>query len=136
MHTIEIEHTANLNSINITVNDQLVASECNTKILSVDLDQAAPLNILVEFSPFEIKPIVRYNGFMLDYWLADIYLENHRLMFTVKQTFFEDYKNKNIQGRINSLSVDQMNEHFFDKYIGVNNLYPDVVQAIKSNLNE
>ena len=136
MHTIEIEHTDNLEKICVTVNGQTIAEAQNTKFLSAELDQITPLNILVEFCPFGVKPIVRYNGFMLDYWLANIYLENHRLLFTVDQSFFKDYKNKNIQGRIDSLSDEQKSGQFFDKYIGINNLYPEILDNIKSNLNE
>jgi hypothetical protein len=136
MHTLEIEHTANLERICVTVNGQTIAEAQNTIFLSVELDQNYPLNILVEFYPFGEKPIVRYHGFMLDYWLANIYLENHRLLFTVGQSFFEDYRNKNIQGRIDSLTDEQKSGQFFDKYIGINNLYPEIVNKIKSNLNE
>ena len=48
-----------------------------------------------------------------------------------------DYKNKNIQGRIDSLSDTQKSvDHFWDKYIGINNLHPDIVQRIKNRLNQ
>jgi hypothetical protein len=69
---------------------------------------------------------------MLDYWLANIQLFDHELKFTITDTFFQDYKNKNIQGRIDSLSESQKDsDHYWDKYIGINNLHPDIVQQIK-----
>jgi hypothetical protein len=96
-----------------------------------------PAQIDVEFWPFKLKPRVRYNDFMLDYWLANILLQDHKLTMNVTINFFSEYRNKNIQGRVESLSEKQKNaNHFFDQYIGVNNGYPALVSEIKTTLNK
>ena len=47
------------------------------------------------------------------------------------------YKNKDINGRIAHLSDDQKNiDHFYDKYIGINNLHPELVTEIKELIKQ
>lgn len=136
MNWVEIFSPTALEHIKISVNQQMVIEGHDCKIL------AGPVNVLpalveIQFRPFKIRPIVRYNNFMLDYWLADIKLFDHELKFTVTDTFFQDYKNKNIQGRIDSLGQAQKDsDHFWDKYIGINNLHPALVQEIKKSIDQ
>ena len=79
---------------------------------------------------------MRVDNFLLDYWLANIKLWDHQLEFNISKTFYGDYKNKNIDGRIASLTKEQQNiEHFWDKYIGIDNLHPDLVDKIKNLIN-
>jgi hypothetical protein len=135
MNYVEIALPSNIKHIKIIANHQLIseAYDCSTLIAVID---TLPAVIEVEFRPFKIKPIIRYNNFMLDYWLANIQLFDHKLEFTVTDTFFQDYKNKNMQGRIDSLSESQKGvDHYWDKYIGINNLHSDIVQQIKKSIN-
>lgn len=137
MNTIEVAHTTNFDHVKIYVNSELVTEQYNCANIVCDIDYEFPFVISVEFFPFKIKPIVRYNNFMLDYWLADIYLQDHKLDLTIKETFYLDYKNKNINGRIASLPLEQQNiEHFWDKYIGINNLHPDLTNEVKHLINK
>ena len=118
--------------IKVYINQQLVSQKQNCDTVLVEFDQPLPVTIDVEFWPFKLRPLVRYNGFMLDYWLSDILLQDHKLTLAITDTFFEDYRSKNIQGRIDSLSDQQKNaKHFFDQYIGVNNRYPEIISEIK-----
>jgi len=131
MNTLEIKHK--FDHVKVYINDDLVEEKYNCDGITYTLDQLLPLKITIEFFPFNIKPIIRFNDFMLDYWLADILLQDHQLEFTVSETFYQDYKNKNINGRIASLPTDQQHvEHFWDKYVGINNLHPDLVKEIKN----
>ena len=131
MNYIEIALHNNIEHIKIIANHQLISEAYNCSALTAVID-TLPACVEVEFQPFKIKPIVRYNNFMLDYWLANIQLFDHKLEFTITDTFFQDYKNKNIQGRIDSLSDSQKGvDHYWDKYIGINNLHPSIVQQIK-----
>ncbi len=131
MNTLEIKHK--FDHVKVYINDDLVEEKYNCDGITYTLDQLLPLKITIEFFPFNIKPIIRFNDFMLNYWLADILLQDHQLEFTVSETFYQDYKNKNINGRIASLPTDQQHvEHFWDKYVGINNLHPDLVKEIKN----
>jgi hypothetical protein len=137
MNTIEIAHVANFDYVKIYINTELVTEQYNCASVACDIPHKFPFTVSVEFSPFKIKPIVRYNNFMLDYWLADIVLQDHKLELSIKETFYQDYKNKNINGRIASLPMEQQNiEHFWDKYIGINNLHPDLINEVKHLINK
>jgi len=135
MNSIEILYQQ-FDEVKIYVNQELLAQNQKCNFLKVAFNQPLPAQIDIEFWPFKIKPIVRYNKFMLDYWLANILLQDHKLTLTISNSFFSDYRNKNIQGRVDSLSEKQRNsEHFFDQYVGVNNGYPAIIQEIKKTLN-
>jgi|LakMenEpi03Aug12_release.lakeMendotaPanAssembly.Ray.scaffolds.fasta_scaffold334326_2 hypothetical protein len=136
MNTVEIEYPAGIDLVKIYISTQLVVERKDCRCVEFSFDDKLPVHIAVEFFPFKIKPIVRFNGFLLDYWLANIQLWDHRLEFTVSKTFYQDYKDKNIAGRIASLSTEhQAIEHFWDKFIGINNLHPELTEEIKKLIN-
>jgi hypothetical protein len=136
MNSVEILYQQ-FDEVKIYVNQELLAQNQKCNSLRVVFDQPLPVQIDIAFWPFTIKPIVRYNEFMLDYWLANILQQDHKITLNVSNSFFEDYRNKNIQGRVNSLSKKQQSsEHFFDQYIGVNNGYPTIIQGIKKTLDQ
>jgi len=137
MNSIEVLlQDKKFDNVKIYINQQLVAHDIDCTSLKVSFSNEFPVQIDVEFWPFKIKPSVRYNDFMLDYWLADILLQDHKLTMSVTDNFFNEYKNKNIQGRINSLSEKQrQSKHFFDLYVGINNGYPKIVKEIKKILS-
>ena len=131
MNTLEVKHK--FDHVKVYINDDLVEEKYNCNGITYTLDQPLPLKITIEFFPFNIKPIIRFNDFMLNYWLADILLQDHQLEFIVSETFYQDYKNKNINGRIASLPTHQQHtEDLWDKYIGIDNLHPDLVNEIKN----
>lgn len=117
--------------VGIKSNNSLLIEEYNCNQLHTSLADL-PAAVEIWFQPYKVKPIVRYNNFMLDYWLANIDIYDHKIEFSVSKNFFADYKNKNMQGRIDSLSEQQKSiDHYWDKYIGINNLHPELVAEIK-----
>jgi hypothetical protein len=136
MNSLEVADINNFEFVKVFINNSLVKEEYATSNIVVTFDDALPVDIAVEFKPHKIKPIVRYNNIMVDYWLANILLQDHKIQFTISNNFFQDYRNKDIQGRIDSLPEEQKNvEHFYDKYIGVDNLHPEIVNEIKKLIN-
>jgi hypothetical protein len=137
MNTIEVEHPAEFEMAKIYISTELSVERSCCRCVEFSFDNELPVHVAVEFFPFKIKPIVRFNGFLLDYWLADIQLWDHRLEFTISKTFYQDYKDKNIAGRIASLPPEhQAIEHFWDKFIGINNLHSDLTEEIKKLINK
>jgi hypothetical protein len=135
MNSIEISYSAPFDNIKIYVNQTLVAEANDVGTISSTFNYAFPVKVEVEFAPFKIKPIVRFNNFMLNYWLADILLQDHKLEFSIGENFYQDYKNKDIAGRIAHLSMEEKSlENMYDKYIGINNLYPELVKETKELL--
>jgi len=136
MNSLEVADINNFEFVKVFINNNLVKEEYATNNIVVTFDDVLPVDIAVEFKPHKIKPIVRYNNIMVDYWLANILLQDHKIQFTISDSFFQEYRNKDIQGRIDSLPEEQKNvEHFYDKYIGVNNLHPEIVNEIKKLIN-
>lgn len=137
MNSIEVFlQDQQFDEVKISVNHQLIAQNQKCHSLKIEVDSLLPVNVDVEFWPFKIRPIIRYNDVMLDYWLADVLLQDHKLSLTITDDFFERYRNKNIQGRINSLTTSQRNsENFLDQHVGVNNGYPEIVSEIKNLLS-
>jgi len=134
MNTIEVSHTQSLESIKIFVNQTLVAASANTAVLTGTVDRL-PAVVEVEFKPYGVKPVVRFNNYMLNYWLADVLVQDHKLEFTIGENFYKDYKNKDIAGRLAHLTIEEKSaENMYDKYIGINNLYPELVKEIKEFL--
>lgn len=132
---LEIVNKTPLDNIRIFVNDQLTASVSNAKEIITDID--LPGKIRVEFEPYKCQPIVRLDNIMLNYWLADIVLYDHCLEFQVEEDFFVRYRNKDIQGRMNHIpDIEKKGQHYFDKYIGINNLYPEIIQDIRKLLEK
>jgi hypothetical protein len=131
---VEISHRTPFQSIKILVNNKVVIEQQNTRSVTVTCD-SIPASVSVEFSPFKISPTVRINDFMVNYWLADLHKQDHKLDFTLDDNFFSNYKSKDIQSRMGYLTSDQQKiAHFQDKYVGVNNLHPELVDKIKSLL--
>ena len=131
MNMFEISHASGFDQVIISINGvvQLQSHSVNTAQLVLPCDTA---DIQVQFWPFKIKPLIRYNGFLLNYWLADIVLQDHQLQLNIDSNFYQTYHTKDLQGRANYLSEEQkQSDHYYDKYIGVNNLYPELVQEIK-----
>lgn len=93
--------------------------------------------LTIEFQPFGIKPLIRVDGFLLDYWLAGIKQQDHRIDLKIDSDFVDRYRCQDRRGRIDSLGEQQKNiEHYLDKYIGIDNLYPDLVSDIRAIINE
>lgn len=138
MNSLEISHSETLRFIRIFVNQKLVKECYETSELQVLFDNEFPAKIEVEFQPFKVKPVVRYNNFMLNYWLANIQLYDHKLEFEICENFYQAYKNKDIQGRLSHIGADSTKnaDNILDKYLGIDNLYPDLVKEIKEIISE
>ena len=73
----------------------------------------------------------------MDYWLADVKQQDHQLELDIDADFLNRYSIKDRKGRLDSLSPEQkQTDHYLDKYIGINNLYPELIQEIQDLLDE
>jgi hypothetical protein len=134
-NTIELFNRTKFNEIKIFIND--ILTELNTECYRLETVFTAelPAKVTVFFSPDYNIPLIRVNGFLLNMWLADITVTNGKLYFLLTSNFYENYKNKDLEGRIQHFSNEVKNlEDFNDKFIGVNNAYPDLVSDIKKLL--
>lgn len=95
---------------------------------------AASANIEIKFWPWKIKPLLRINSFLIDHWLGNVLLQDHAVTLTVDQHFFEQYRSKDLQGRLDSLGPNPT-KVTVDRIVG-RNLHNDLVLEIQKRLNE
>lgn len=130
MPNFEIGHFDGFESVKIFVNQTLIFEQKNCSSVTVNIEKF-PADVSIEFFPMKIKPIIRFDSFMLDYWLADVLLYDHKLEMLISEDFYSKYKERDIKGRIDALPLNQKTGDYFDKYVGVNNAYSDIVNQIQ-----
>jgi hypothetical protein len=134
MNRVEIASATPMEWVRITVAGENCVESRDTYSIVATIDQL-PAVITAEFKPFGIRPWVRYNNFLLNHWLAQIKDYDHMLEFTITKDFYNLYRQQDIQGRLAHLSGQETAEkNLHDKYIGINNLYPELVKEIQDLL--
>ena len=119
--------------VKVFLNDELQLEEYNTNHVFASIDRF-PSKVWLEFFPHKITSIVRVDDVMLNFWLANVTLYDHYVEFTIDTDFFDQYRDKDIQGRLNHVASDEKTGHYLDKYIGIDNLYPEIIKEIKELL--
>lgn len=90
--------------------------------------------ICVFFEPWGIDPILRINGFLINKWLGNVEMQNHCLQFLINQDFFKYYREKDLQGRIDSLGTNNRNVTI-DRIVGRSS-NSDLVAVLKEKIVE
>lgn len=133
---IQLAHQC-LQEITIIAADKIIAQCNNCTELVVDPDPGTGTKITVQFRPYGIKPLLRIDGFLIDYWIGGILQQDHQIEFDLQQDFIDRYRDRDRQGRLDSLSDKHREvDHYLDKYIGIDNLYPDLLTEIRDLLDE
>ena len=133
---ISISHSG-LQEIVFFEHTRQVAACKNCNELSINLNMDTPTMITAQFQPYGIKPLLRIDGFLIDYWLANVLQQDHQISFELTPNFVEHYRSRDRQGRIDSLSDQQRRvDHYLDKYIGIDNLNSDLLVEIRDLLDE
>jgi hypothetical protein len=115
--------------------ERLACHNCCT--LELNLDFCRPVKLIVNFKPFGVKPLLRIDGFLMDYWLAGVKQQDHQIELDIDADFLNRYSIKDRKGRLDSLGPEQkQTDHYLDKYIGINNLYPELIREIQELLDE
>jgi hypothetical protein len=122
--------------VKLFVNDEFVNQLHHVTSVQLTLPTDTQ-SLSLEFFPFKQKPLVRIDDFLLNYWLADIKLWDHRIDVDVGNDFYERYQQRDFQGRLAHLTPEQLGQHHYqDKYIGINNLYPELVEKIRNIIQQ
>jgi hypothetical protein len=134
MHTIEIFRDLLFTSIDVYVNDIKTISSSNCSALELTTD-SEPATIEIVYQPRNTLPKVRVDNFLINTWLAGAYDTDRGMAFKIDSDFAQRYKAKDIAGAIASLpDKEKSAPEMFDKFIGINNLYPELVAEIRSTL--
>lgn len=96
----------------------------------IDVNTSGVIEIF--FEPWKIKPLVRIDDHLIDYWSADVVQFDHMVRFNWDQKFYQRYQQKSIQGKIDYLNLKTQED--IDYYLGINNSNQDIVTEIKQYL--
>jgi hypothetical protein len=128
---IELEHKQLTNS-RLTANEISVAETSLHNWTIENLDEFQ--KICVFFEPSGIDPILRINGFLINKWLGNVEMQSHCLQFSINQDFIKYYREKDLQGRIDSLGANNRNVTI-DRVIGRSS-NSDLVAVLKEKIIE
>lgn len=93
-----------------------------------------PQKIQIWLMPWKIKPLVRINGQLVDYGLAEITPYDHMLEFTIHENHLDFYFKNILESKRKYLNYDIKDNDKLLKKIGLFNPYEDIVKDIKENL--
>ena len=131
--TIELDHKQ-LENVRLTVNGYEIALDGISKTSwTIDCPNQSQ-EICVYFQPWKINPILRLNGFLINKWLGNVELQNHCMKFTLDQDFFTKYRDKDLQGRMDSLGANP-GDIVIDRVAGRHG-NSDIVMLLKEKLVE
>jgi len=122
---ISIQHKL-LSNYSIKSEDICVNNEAGVFLL--------PAKIKIEFTPHGLKPLLRINDILVNYWLADVTQYDHMLEFTISNDFWVKYYNKETQNQINFANTNYKNDPMaIDKYVGIFDS-SNLIKIIRDNL--
>lgn len=121
-----------LSMIRFEFNDQVIPHTFENQCYVADI--SGPGTIKVFFEPWKITPILRIDGHLLDYWNADILKFDHMIQLYWDDQFYDRYQARIIDAKIKFLNLTTQED--IDKYVGINNLNPDLLESIKKILHD
>jgi hypothetical protein len=133
---IELTHpelnSAKLNIASDWIKAQIYQDKNNCLYWNVNISDQ---EIQIEYSPENInKPLLRIDGFLIDYWTAKIEHFPGRLKFHYNKDFVNNYHNNNLQDRLKSLG-ESPSELTVDRVVG-RNFHPHLVSQITTTIDE
>jgi hypothetical protein len=116
----------------------------NYKIVSGEqtfINQSAvllPIDLTVVniyFEPFKIKPLLRIDNILINYWLANVIQYDHMLELPISDDFWIKYYNKETESQINFAKLNHANDPMaVDKYVGISDS-SEIIARIRKRLN-
>jgi hypothetical protein len=128
---IELEHKQLVNS-RLTANEIDIAKTSSHNWVIKNSEESQ--KICVFFEPWGIDPILRINGFLINKWLGNVEMQSHCLQFSITQDFFKYYREKDLQGRLDSLGTNNR-DVTIDRVVGRSS-NSDLVVVLKEKILE
>ena len=133
-YLLELEHPE-LERARLFVNDQQLLDTDTKKTWTNIVDVYGPTKIELWFWPWKIKPLLRLNGHLLDYSLANVSQYDHMLCFTIDKNYFENYGQALVNSRISSqFKGGPIDENIYDAVIGHGRRHLDLITEIKKRI--
>jgi len=131
--TVELDQTQLENSRLTIEGVEVAPDDISTAAWTIKWS-VQPQEICIYFQPWGLNPILRINGFLINKWLANVELQNHCMKFFLDQDFFTKYRDRDLQGRLNSLG-DNPGDIVIDRVVG-RHCNSDIVMLLKEKLIE
>lgn len=133
-YVLELEHVE-LQRARLFVNSEQLLDVDTNKIWNVTLDIRKPTRIELWFWPWKIKPLLRLNGHLLDYSLANVAQYDHMLCFDIDRNYFERYGQALVNSRIESqFKGGPIDENIYDAVVGHGRRHLDLIEKIKRRI--
>ena len=138
-NSIEVFDSIPFSNIKVIVNGEVIASNDNTTSIFASYD-TLPAEIVVEFTPEWRRPKIRLNEHLVNWYHVKVQFEQYCFKISMPESFEKfasNYVQSDIDGRLNYFKDHvEKSEQFYDKYIGIKNLYPNLVAEIKILLSK
>jgi hypothetical protein len=133
-YKLELDHPE-LSRARLIVSDQQIVDIDADKTWTAVIDVHGPTKIELWFWPWKIKPLLRLNGHLLDYGLANVVQYDHMLCFNVGKDYFTQYGQALVNSRIHSqFKGGPIDENIYDAVVGYGHRHSDLIAEIKKRI--
>ena len=134
-YQIEIQHPE-LTLCKIVRDDEIVEEKLGETLCQFTV-AASPDTVSVWFEPWKIKPVIRVNGILINYALAQVDQYDHKIDIVLDSDFVERYRQRDIDFRIKTVFGDRdIDDYVYDSVIGHGRMHQDVLDKIRKIINE
>ena len=129
--TVELEHPE-LNRVRFVADGIQQSDELIERVWNSSINIVEKTRIELGFWPWKIKPLLRVNGHLVDYGLAQVDQFDHALCFDLQRDFFKEYSEALVRGRVYSQFKDgAIDEKIYDAVIGYGRRHTELIESIK-----
>lgn len=129
--TVELEHPE-LNRVRFVADGIQQSDESIERVWNSSINIVEKTRIELGFWPWKIKPLLRVNGHLVDYGLAQVDQFDHALCFDLQRDFFKEYSEALVRGRVYSQFKDgAIDEKIYDAVIGYGRRHTELIESIK-----
>jgi hypothetical protein len=134
-YQLEIEHR-DMVLCKIVLNDKIIDERLSQKCCVFTIVASdSPLSIW--FEPWRIKPLVRIDGVLVNYALANIDQFDHKIDLILDQNFVNRYRQRDIDYRVKSVfGKRQIDDYVYDSVIGVGQMNQDLLDRIHEIIDD
>lgn len=116
--------------VRFEINGSIVEHKKTDQLYIININDSCDIEVF--FEPWGIKPLIRIDDHLIDYYLANVMQFEHMVKFTWADDFYDSYQDRNIKAKIDYLGITMQEE--VDFFIGINNSNKDIVDQIKKYL--
>lgn len=129
--TVELEHPE-LTRVRFVSDGIQQSDESIERVWNSSINIVEKTRIELGFWPWKIKPLLRVNGHLVDYGLAQVDQFDHALCFDLQRDFFKEYSEALVRGRVYSQFKDgAIDEKIYDAVIGYGRRHTELIESIK-----